>query len=234
MHRAALPGAAFVLRSVHMTKKQITIVLVVLAVLAVAVFGYLQWWNRTEDHGVLDDIPAVQEASESASNAVVRTPVRPAPAAPVNPGTEGSPTVPSTSYRTCENTELSFSFAYPDNWSVSQTKGSDRTEVCLRTEGGTGPCLVTVVAEKEGVNASAEKTLDAFRAEFRNGTIAESSRRVGGVEADALRASGYPAGEMAGSRALVFVNDGYVYSIEGARGQEDIFDRVADSFLFTM
>jgi hypothetical protein len=216
-----------------MTKKQMTIVLVVLAVIAIGVFAYLQWWNRTEDHGVLDEIPAVQQASDSASKAVVR-PAAPKPAPVVNPGTEGSPEVPSTTYRTFENNELAFSFAYPDNWSVSQTKRGDRTEVCLRTEGGTGPCLVTVVAEKESVNASAEKALKAFEGEFHDGNVSESSRRIGGVEADVLKVGGYPAGKENSTRAAVFVEDGYVYSIESEPGQEAIFDRVADSFLFRM
>lgn len=208
----------------------------VLVLVALGAYAYLYWWSKTPDHGFFDTIPAVQRASEQASRAVVRSQVPAQPGAPgvVNPGTEGTPAVPSTTYRTYANTQYSFSFAYPDNWDVSESTQAGVTTVCIATEGGNGPCLVTLRLEKESVNVSAEKTLAALRTEFRAGNVSESSRRIGGVEAEVLRVGGYPAGAENSTRAAVFVKDQWVYTLETASGQEAIFDRVADSFLFTM
>lgn len=217
-----------------MITKRTKILLGVLVLVAIGAYAYLYWWSQTPDHGVFDTIPAVQQASEQASKAVIR-PRAPQPGAPVvNPGTDGTPTVPSTSYRTFENTEFSFSFAYPDNWELSQTKQNDVTSICVTTEGGTGPCLIAVRLEKESVNVSVEKTLAALETKFRAGNVSESSRRIGEIEADVLRVGGYPAGQENSTRAAVFVKNGWVYTIETAAGQEAIFDRVADSFLFRM
>jgi hypothetical protein len=205
----------------------------VLVVVAIGAYAYLYWWSRTPDHGVFDTVPFVRDASDSASTAVIR----PQPGKPV-PGTatptEGSPTVPSTTYRTFENSEFAFSFAYPDNWSVSQNQQSGDTRICVRTEGGTGDCLISILLQKAGVNVSAERSLEALKVDFRAGKIAESSRRIGGEEAQVLKVSGYPAGELNSTRAAVFSKDGLVYVLETASGQEAMFDRVADSFLFRM
>lgn len=210
--------------------------LLVLVLVAIGAYAYLYWWSRTPDHGVFDSVPALHDASDNAAKKVIRPQTPVVPSQPVvNPGTEGTPTVPSTTYRTFENTEFSFSFAYPDNWSASQTRQvEDTTTVCVRTEGETGGCLITLTLTKESVNASAEKSLEALQAEFRKGNVTESTRRIGGETAEVLKVAGYPAGEENSTRAAVFTKDGYVYVLETASGQEAMFDRVADSFLFTM
>jgi|GEM_PF-3599718 len=219
-----------------MITKRTKIMLGVLVVVAIGAYAYLYWWSQTPDHGVFDSIPAIQQASDSASRAVVRpsTPGTTPPGTLINPGTEGTPTVPSTSYKTFANTELSFSFAYPENWVVSQSSANGITTVCVRTEGGTGDCLISLVAQKEGTNVSAERSLEELRTEFRAGNVTESSRRIGGEEADVIRVGGYPAGEENSTRAAVFMRGEMVYVLETKQGQEAIFDRVADSFLFTM
>lgn len=217
-----------------MITKRTKIMLGVLVVVAVGAYAYLYWWSRTPDHGVFDTVPFVRDASDKASDVVVRTQTpKPAPVIPGTPATEGSPTVPSTTYRTFENSEFAFSFAYPDNWSVSQDQKNGNTRVCVRTEGGTGGCLISVTLQKESVNVSADRSLEELRTEFREGKIIESTRRIGGEEAKVLKVSGYPAGEEESTRAAVFMKDNLVYVLETANGQEAMFDRVADSFLFT-
>lgn len=218
-------------RSVYMITKRTKIMLGVLVLVAIGAYAYLYWWSRTPDHGVFDEVPFVRDVSHNASNAVIRPqPAKPAPAQP----TDGSPTIPSTTYRTFENSEFSFSFAYPDNWTVSQDQRNGDTRVCVRTEGGTGDCLISVLLQKEGVNVSAERSLGELKTRFREGKIAESTRRIGGVEAEVLKVSGYPAEIKESTRAAVFQYKQQVYVLETAAGQEAMFDRVADSFLFRM
>ena len=217
-----------------MITKRTKIMLGVLILVAIGAYAYLYWWSQTPNHGVFDSIPAVQEASDAAAEAVIRPRVTPEPSAVSNPGTEGTPTAPSTSYRTFENTEFSFSFAYPDNWMVSETQANEETRICVTTEGGTGGCLISLLLVEESVNASAEKSLEALKAEFRSGNITESARTIGDARAEVLRVASYPEEEENSTRAAVFTRDGMIYVIETAPGQEAIFDRVADSFLFTM
>ncbi len=139
----------------------------------------------------------------------------------------------SQTYRTYQNTEFGFSFSYPDNWKVSQTTVEDRTTVlCLTVTDSTGGCLATVSLEKEGVNASADIWLKALNAEYRDGKITESERRIAGKEATQLRVTSYPAGKENNTRASVFVYDARVYSITGAAGQEAVYDRITSSFAF--
>lgn len=78
----------------------------------------------------------------------------------------------------------------------------------------------------------ADIALDAFRAEFRAGRIAESSRSIAGAEATRLTISGYPAGEEGATRAAVFTHDAVVYTIKTAPGYEAVFDRIVSSFAF--
>jgi hypothetical protein len=219
-----------------MITKRTKIMLGVLVLVAIGAYAYLYWWSRTPDHGVFDTVPFVRDASDSASDAVIRP--QPAKPAAVTPGTavptEGTPTVPSTTYKTFENSEFSFSFAYPDNWSVSQNQLNGDTHVCVRTEGGTGDCLISVLLQKQSVNVSAERSLEALKAEFRAGKITESTRRIGGEEAQVLKVSGYPSGEEESTRAAVFMKNDIVYVLTTANGQEAMFDRAADSFLFRM
>ena len=218
-----------------MITKRTKILLGVLVLVAIGAYAYLYWWSTTPDRGFFENLPPiVKTTSDSAARAIIRptTPAPVVPGTPASPATEGTPTVPSTTYRTFENSEFGFTFAYPDNWTPSQTKVTDATEVCLSVEGGVGGCAVSVRFVKESVNDSADKSLDALRAEFRNGSIAESTRRVGGQEATLLKVTKYPAGESAGTRAAVFMKDDLVFVLEGAAGQEAVFDRVADSFRF--
>lgn len=218
----------------HMITKRTKIMLGVLVLVAIGAYAYLYWWSKTPDHGVFDTVPFVRDASDSASNAVIRPqPEKPSAGTPgAAIPTEGSPTVPSTTYRTFENTEFSFSFAYPDNWVLSQSQSNGNTRVCVKTEGGTGDCLISLLLQKEGVNVSADRSLEELKTEFRAGKIAESTRRIGGQEAQVLKVSGYPDGEEESTRAAVFMKDDMVYVLETAIGQEAMFDRVADSFIF--
>lgn len=220
-----------------MITKRTKILLGVLVVVAIGAYAYLYWWSQTPDHGVFDTIPAVQQASEEASGAVIRqrASTGTAPAAPVvNPGTEGSATVPSTSYATFENSEFAFSFAYPDNWKVSQTKTEEENRICINTEDGARDCVVSITLTDVREGASVEKSLDMLEKEFDAGIITESSRTISGVQAKVLKVASYPAGEEEATRAAVFAKGDVIYVIRADRGHEAIFDRVADSFLFRM
>jgi len=218
-----------VLRFVYMITKRTKIMLAVLVAVALGAYAYLWWWGSTEDHGYLDSVPGLRDASQGASDAVIR----PKPVVPGTPGEPGSQVPPaSQTYRTYENTEFGFSFSYPDNWSVSSTSVDPSTEVCLKVEGATGDCLVTIVYEKESVNMNADKALDRLRDELRKGRIAESTRTIAGEEAKQLKVSNYPAGEENYTRAAVFVHDMQVYSISSAMGQEAVYDRITSSFKF--
>lgn len=202
--------------------------LVVLVLVALGAYAYLWWWGNTEDHGYLDAVPGLRDVSQSASDAVIRP-------QPVVPGTEtpDTDTPPaSQTYRTYENTEFGFSFSYPDNWTVSSNSVDSSTTLCLVVTDSTGGCLVTIEYEMESVNASMDKTLDALRAEYRAGRIAESSRTVGGEVAKQFRVSGYPAGEEGVTRAAVLVHDRQIYAISAVAGQEAVFERLASSFRF--
>ncbi len=229
MHRAALPGAAFVLRSMHMITKRTKIMLGVLVLVAVAAYGYLYWWSKTPVHGFLDGIEGVQQLSERASNAVIGPR---GGATGAQPG-ENTTLPPAMTFRTYENTEIGFSFSYPDTWTPSATNIDAGTDVCLSEANGTGACLIEVSFEDVSVNMSADVALDALRAEFREGRISESSRSVAGNEGTLLRVSNYPAGEEEATRAIVFTSvDNDVFVIKAALGQEAIFDRVVSSFRF--
>lgn len=211
--------------------KRTKIFLAVLVVVAVAAHAYLYWWNNTEDHGVLDTIPVVNTVSESLSNAV--RPAAPAPGADTETDTPDAATPDSSvAYRGYENTEFKFSFTYPETWTVSQSGSDGKTTLCLNEKDGTGGCLVTITRAEESVNVSTDNALDAFRAEFRAGSIKESKTKVGDDTATLLRVSGYPAGEADSTRAVVFVHNRQVYTVEAAAGQEAVFDRLTNSFLF--
>lgn len=216
------------LRSDYMITKRTKIMLVVLVLVALGAYAYLYWWSQTEDHGYFDTVPGLRDVSQSASDAVIR----PQPAAPgtPEPGEETPPA--SQTYRTYENTEFGFSFSYPDNWTVSSNSVDSSTTLCLRVTDSTGGCLITLVYEPESVNASLDKTLDALRAEYRAGRIAESSRTIGGEDATQFRVSSYPAGEEGITRAAVFMHDRQIYTIAASMGQEAVFERLASSFRF--
>ena len=216
------------LRSTYMITKRTKIMLVALVLVALGAYAYLWWWGSTEDHGYFDSVPGLRDVSQSASDAVIR----PQPAAPgtPTPGEEAPPA--SQTYRTYENTEFGFSFSYPDNWTVSANSIDPTTTLCLRVTDSTGGCLVTIKYEMESVNASADKTLDALRAEYREGRIAESSRTIGGEGATQLRISSYPAGQEGATRAAVFMHDRQIYVISAEMGQEAVFERLASSFRF--
>lgn len=199
--------------------------LAVLVLVALGAYAYLYWWSQTPVHGVLDDIPVVRDASDSASRAVVRTP------GTTPDGAEGTDTdSPRYTYRSYENSEFGFSFSYPDAWTASAKKISPETRICLTEADSTGDCLVTVAFEKESVNLNAGIALDALRADGRAGRIAESSSRVAGQDATVLKVSNYPAGEEAYTRAAVFTHQDMVYTIQAEKGQEAVFDRIIASF----
>lgn len=202
--------------------------LVVLVLVALGAYAYLWWWGNTEDHGYFDSVPGLRDVSQGASDAIIR----PQPAAPGTPAPGEETPDASQSYRTYENTEFGFSFSYPDTWTVSSTSVDPSTTLCLRVTDSTGGCLATVVYEMESVNASMDKTLDALRAEYRAGRIAESSRTIAGESATQLRVSSYPAGEEAATRAAVFVHDRQIYAISASAGQEAVFERLTSSFRF--
>jgi len=210
-----------------MITKRTKIMLAVLVLVALGAYGYLYCWANTDEHGVFDSIPVLRDASQSASDAVIRPQV-PAPGTKDEDVVE-TPAGPSVTYRTFENTEFGFSFDYPETWDVSQTKVTTATTLCLKEKEGTGGCLVTITRDPESINVNADKTLEAFKVELREGSVTESTRRIGGEEADLLRASG----NVDSTRAAVFVHDMAVYSIEGMKGQEAVFDRVASSLSFT-
>jgi len=201
----------------------------VLVLVAIGAYAYLYWWSRTPDHGVLDTFPVVTNLSNQAAEAVVR---RPAPIVPEAEAPREDAGETQASYRTHTNTEFGFSFEYPDTWVVSQDARGGEVTLCLNEASGTGGCLATLSLVEEGVNATEETALDALRAEFRAGRIAESSRRIGGEDATQLRVSGYPAGEEGSTRAAVFAHERRIYRIEAAPGQEAVFDRIVSSFRF--
>lgn len=230
MHKAALCKAAFVLRSKYMITKRTKLMLGVLVLVAIGAYAYLYWWSKTPDHGFLDDIPVVRDASNSASGVVSRT--RTDAQQPTTPNGETPEAPAAYTYRTYQNTEFGFSFAYPDAWTVSSTEVSPETEICIKVAEATGGCLATITFEKESVNMRADIALDAFRAEFRAGRIAESSRSIAGAEATRLTISGYPQGEEGATRAAVFTHDSMVYTIKTAPGYEAVFDRIVSSFAF--
>lgn len=216
------------LRFVYMITKRTKIMLAVLVVVALGAYAYLYWWSRTPDHGYLDSVPALRDASQGASDAVIRrTPVE--PGTPAAPGEEAPA---SQTYQTYENSEFGFSFSYPDNWIASATSVDPETTICMKLKDSTGDCLATVVFEKESVNVNLDKTLDALRAEYRAGRVTESSRTVGGEKATQLRVANYPAGAENETRASVFLHDMQVYTISGAMGQEAVYDRIVSSFKF--
>lgn len=216
------------LRSMHMITKRTKIMLGVLVLVAVGAYAYLYWWSQTPVHGFLDNIPAVRDASNNASNAVIRPQV-PAPAE--TPTEDDQPAV-QYSYVAYENTEFGFSFDYPSEWIPSITKTEPATKICIKEKEGTGGCLVTVMFEEESVNMNADKALDALRAELRAGRISESSRSIAGNEATRLTVSGYPQGEENATRAAVFTHDRLVFTIKASAGQEAVYDRVVSSFRF--
>lgn len=202
--------------------------LAVLVVVALGAYAYLWWWGNTEDHGYLDSVPGLRDASQSASDAVIR----PQPAAPgaEEPATQVPPA--SLSYRTYENTEFGFTFSYPDNWTVSSTSVDPSTTLCLKVTDSTGDCLATVVFEKESVNMNADKAVNALRDELRKGRIAESTRSIAGETAMQLKVTNYPAGEENDTRAAVFTHDMQVYAVSVAMGQEAVYERIVSSFRF--
>jgi hypothetical protein len=210
-----------------MITKRTKIMLVVLVLVALGAYAYLWWWGNTEDHGYFDTVPGLRDVSQSASDAVIR----PQPAAP-GEETPDTDTPASQTYRTYENTEFGFSFSYPDNWTVSSNSVDPSTTLCLRVSDSSGGCLITIMYEMESVNASMDKTLDALRAEYRAGRIAESSRTVGGENATQFRVSGYPAGEEGATRAAVFMHDRQIYTVSAIAGQEAVFERLVSSFRF--
>ena len=202
--------------------------LLVLVAVAIGAYAYLYWWSKTPVHGFLDGIEGVRQVSERASNAVIGNR---GSNTGVQPG-ENTVVPPTMTFRTYEDTEtgFNFSFSYPDTWTPSTTEVEEGTSVCF-TE-GIGDCLVTVSAREASVNMSEDTALDALRAEFRKGRIAESARSVDGNEGTQLRVSGYPAWEEGSTRAVVFTHENRVFIIEAALGQEAIFDRIVSSFKF--
>ncbi len=211
--------------------------LAVLVLVAIGAYAYLYWWSRTPDHGFLDTIPVVHDASNKASKAVITPkPGAPAPGTGTVTPTEGNTTTPSTTYKTYESSETdrAYSFAYPDNWSVNQNRVNEVTTVCISNEGGDGGCLVSLTITKVDQNVNVGRTLEDLKAEFRKGSVKQSSRTIGGESAQVLKVSGYPADEQNSTRAAVFQKGEYVYVLETMPGREDMFDRVADSFLFRM
>ncbi len=201
--------------------------LAVLVVVALGAYAYLWWWGQTEDHGYLDTVPALRDASENASEAV-----RPRPVTPGTPAAPGEQVPASQTYRTYENSEFGFSFSYPDNWTVSSNSVDPSTTLCLRVTDSTGGCLATVTFEMESVNMSLEKVLDALRADLRAGRIAESSRTIAGESATQFKVSNYPAGQEGDTRAAAFLHETEVYTITATMGQEAVYDRLTSSFKF--
>ncbi len=211
----------------YMITKRTKIMLAVLVLVALAAYAYLYWWSKTDDHGFLDSVPGLSDVSKNASNAVIPKPGVPAPGAPA-PGTG----VSKVAYRTYTNTELKLSFEYPETWLVTKNTVGGKTTVCLNGKDSVGGCLVSIALEKESVNVSMDKTLEALRAEFRAGTITESTKRVAGETATVLKVSGYPTDNQNSTRAAVFTHDMSVYTIEAEPGQQDLFDHVTSSFAF--
>lgn len=214
------------LRSLYMITKRTKAMLVVLVLVALGAYAYLYWWSSTPDHGVFDTIPVVRDASDAASNTVVRQ----QPAKPAAPAATATTT--SATYRTYEDTTMEFSFAYPDNWVVSKTETSPTTNYCLNFSEGTGGCLASVAVTDESVNASVEKSIEALEAEFRAGRVSDSTRRIAGEEATLIQVSGYPTGQENSTRAAVFAHENRIYVVEAAAGQEAVFDRITSSFAF--
>jgi len=218
-----------VLRFVYMITKRTKVMLAVLVVVALGAYAYLWWWGSTEDHGYLDTVPALRDASQNASDAVVR----PRPVTPGTPAAPGEQVPPaSQTYRTYENSEFGFSFSYPDNWTVSSNSVDPSTTLCLKVTDSTGGCLATITFEKESVNMSVDKALSALRDELRAGRIAESSRTIGGESATQFKVTNYPAGQEGDTRAAAFLHDMQVYSITASMGQEAVYDRISSSFKF--
>lgn len=211
-----------------MITKRTKLFLIALVLVAIGAHAYLYWWSRTADHGFLDDIEVVRDASQSASDAVIKPRV-PAPAP--EEGTSGDSETAVT-YTTYENTELGFTFSYPDTWVPSATRIVEGTDICLIKSQGTGGCLVTVSFDEESVNLNEDIALDALRAEVRKGRANESSRRIAGEDATMFQVSGYPKGEEGITRAAVFTHERQVYVIKASAGQESAFDRIASSFRF--
>ncbi len=209
-----------------MITKRTKIMLVVLVLVALGAYAYLYWWSKTPDHGVFDTIPVVRDASDKASNAVVR----PQPATPGAP----APTAPAASatYRTYENTEVGFSFSHPDNWIPNQTSVDPRTTICMNVAEGTGDCLASVAFEEESVNMNEGIAREALETELRAGQARDTERRIAGSLATVYTVSGYPAGEEKSTRAAVFTHADMVYIIKASKGQEAVFDRIVSSFEF--
>ncbi|MBU1292667.1 hypothetical protein KJ819_01220 [Patescibacteria group bacterium] len=199
--------------------------LAVFVVVALGAYGYLYWWANTPEHGVFDSIPIVREVSDSLSKGVVRTPVVEEEAVVEE---EESVPVDTQTYKTYENTTQKFSLDYPDTWIPTVTNIDGVMTLCITDTEATGPCMLTVESEAEGVNVSEEKTYIALKAEYRAGKLTELERAVGGEMGRLLRISGEPTV----SRVVVFSHEGRVYTVSALEGQETVFDRATESFRF--
>jgi hypothetical protein len=211
-----------------MITKRTKLMLLVLVAVAIGAYAYLYWWSKTPVHGFLDGIEGVRQVSERASNAVIGSRGN----TPAAQSGENTVLPPAMTFKTYENTEIGFSFSYPDTWVPSATRIDEGTDVCLIESGATGGCLATVSFEDVSVNMNEDIALEALRADLRAGRITESSRSVAGDEGTLLRVSGYPAGEENSTRAVVFTHENRVFVIEAALGQEAVFDRIVSTFRF--
>jgi hypothetical protein len=213
-----------------MITKRTKIMLLVLVAVAVGAYAYLYWWSQTPDHGFLDTVPVVRDASDSAAGTVIQ-PRTPLPTVPA----EGEPAAgdetlpPSMTFRSYEDTTEGFSFSYPETWSVSATDQAERTDVCLMDASGTGGCAVTVSFEEESVNMSEETALEALQVAMREGNPRSSSITIGGLEEGTqLRASGSEGP----TRGAVFSHEGTVFWISAGAGNEAVYDKLVSTFLF--